>query len=95
MKTKILVNFQICISVSLKQETEKKKTNVHDTASELYNELLKTYYDEYFYLSHAKSKKLDRKYKPKKYLLKDMIIMCGQKIKKNQLMKKNQLIKKN
>ena len=28
---------------TLKQETENKKTNVHDTASELYDELLETY----------------------------------------------------
>ena len=30
---------------------------MHDTASKLYNELLETYFDEYYYLSHAKSKK--------------------------------------
>ena len=30
---------------TIKQETEKKKTNVHDISSELYNELLGTYYD--------------------------------------------------
>ena len=40
-----------------KQETEKKKPNMHDRASELYNELLETYFDEYYYLSHAKTKK--------------------------------------
>ena len=41
---------------TLKQETEKKKkTNVHDTASQLYNEFLETYFDEYYYLSHGKN----------------------------------------
>ena len=42
---------------TLKQETENKKTNVHDTASELYDELLETYQNKYYYLSHAKFKK--------------------------------------
>ena len=36
-----------------------------DTALELYNELLETYYDEYCSFSDAKRKKMDRKYKPK------------------------------
>ena len=40
-----------------KQETEKKKTNKHDTASKLCNELLETYFDEYYYLLHANRKK--------------------------------------
>ena len=48
---------------TLKQEREKKQIKVHDTSSELYNELLETYYDEYHYLSHAERKKMDRKYK--------------------------------
>ena len=55
---------------TLKQETEMKKTNVHDKASELYNELLEIYYDEHCYLSHAKRKKMNRKYKPKKLFIK-------------------------
>ena len=46
---------------------------MHDTASELHNELLETY-DEYYHLPHSKRKKMHLKYKPKK-LLKDMIIV--------------------
>ena len=42
---------------TIKQETKKKKTNVHNTASQLYNELLETHFHEYYYLSHAKRKK--------------------------------------
>ena len=42
---------------------------MHDTASEFYNELLETYYDEYYYLSHAK-KKMNHIYKPKKLFIK-------------------------
>ena len=34
----------------MKQKAEKKNTNECDTALELYNELLETYYDEYCYL---------------------------------------------
>ena len=50
-----------------KQESEKKnKTNVHHTLSESFNELLEIYFDECCYLSHAKGKKMDPKYKPKK-----------------------------
>ena len=47
-----------------------KKTNVHDKASELYNELLEIYYEEHCYLSHAKRKKMNCKYKPKKFFIK-------------------------
>ena len=36
---------------------KRKKTNVYDTASELYNELLGTYFDEYYYLLDSKRKK--------------------------------------
>ena len=36
---------------TIKEITKKKKTNVHNTVSELYNELLGTYFDEYYYLS--------------------------------------------
>ena len=43
---------------------------MHDTALELYNELLETYFDEYYYLSHGKRKKMDPKYKPKKLFAK-------------------------
>ena len=41
-----------------KEKTQKKKkTNMYDTASELYNNLLATYFDEYYYLSGAERKK--------------------------------------
>ena len=54
----------------MKQETKKKKkANVHHTTSELYNELLRKYYDKCCYLSHAKRKNLNRKYKPKKLFI--------------------------
>ena len=43
---------------------------MHDTALELYNELLETYFDEYHYLSHGKRKKMDPKCKPKKLFAK-------------------------
>ena len=35
---------------------------MYDTASKLYNELLETYFDEWYYLSHAKRKKMDSKW---------------------------------
>ena len=46
-------------------KTTEKKTTVHDTASELYSELLETYFDEYYHLLDAKrKKKMNLKYKP-------------------------------
>ena len=39
--------------ITKKEETLKKKTNVHDPASDLYNELLEIYFNEYYYLSYA------------------------------------------
>ena len=38
---------------TLKEKAEKKKTNVYDKASELYNDLLQKYFDEYYDLSDA------------------------------------------
>ena len=55
---------------TIKQETEKKETNVYDTALELYNELLERYFDEYCYLSHAKRTKINGKCKPKNLFIK-------------------------
>ena len=55
---------------AMKEKTKNKKTNVHDTASKLYDELLETYFDEYCYLSDPERKKVDCKYKPKKLFLK-------------------------
>ena len=43
---------------------------MHDAASELYNEFLETYYDQYYCLLHAKRKKMNHKYKPKKLFIK-------------------------
>ena len=53
---------------------------MHDTAPELFNELLEIYFDEYYYLSDAKTKTMDRKYKPS-YFLKDIITMTSINIK--------------
>ena len=43
---------------------------MHDTAIQLYYELLETYSDEYYNYTGAERKKMDRKYKPKKLYLK-------------------------
>ena len=45
---------------SKKEETKEKKTNVYDTVSELYNDLLKAYFDEYYGLLDAKRRKTPR-----------------------------------
>ena len=68
---------------------QKKKSNVYDTTSELYNDLLGTYCDEYNELSHQKRNKIDPKYKLEELFLKEIIIVCDQKVKRNQLIKKN------
>ena len=48
----------------IKEETEnkpkKKNTIVYHTVSELYNELVETYFNQYYYLSHAKEKKISQ-----------------------------------
>ena len=62
---------------------------MHDKASELYNELLKIYYDEHCYLSHAKRKKWIVNINLKSCLLKDMIIACGQNMKTYWMLKNN------
>ena len=59
-----------------KESTEKRKIKVYDTASELYNDFLGIYYHKYYELSGDKSKK-------KVCFVMDMIIVCGQKLKKN------------
>ena len=41
-----------------------RKKIVYDTASELYNELLEPYFDEYDELSYAKWKHIELKYDP-------------------------------
>ena len=68
---------------------QKKKSNVYDTTSELYNDLLGTYLDEYNELLNHKRNKIDPKYKLEKLFLKEIIIVCDQKMKRNQLIKKN------
>ena len=40
------------------------------TASELYNNLLGIYFNEYYELSHAKGNKIKLTYEPKKFFLK-------------------------
>ena len=54
---------------------------MYDTALELYSNFLETYHDEYNELSDDKRNKMNPKYDPKFYFLKDM--------KKNRLIKKN------
>ena len=44
--------------------------NVYDAASELYNQLLKTYFDECNDLSDAKRKNIERKHDPRAYFRK-------------------------
>ena len=43
---------------------------MYDTASELYNKLLETYFDEYNELSDAKRKNIELKYDPTSLFLK-------------------------
>ena len=52
---------------TLKERTE--KTNVYNTASELYSDLLGIYIDEYYELSDAKRNKMKDKYGPEKLFL--------------------------
>ena len=40
------------------------------TASKLYNDLLETYFDEYYDLSDAEREKMEHKYQPKKLFFK-------------------------
>ena len=47
-----------------KENTKEKKRNVHNTASELYNDLLQTYFGEYCDLLDAKRSKMNAKYDP-------------------------------
>ena len=47
-----------------KLRTQKEKKNVYDTFSELYNNLLERYFDEYYDLSDAKRIKIGAKYDP-------------------------------
>ena len=42
---------------------------MYNKALELYNDLLETYFDEYFELSDAKRKKIEPKYEPSKLFL--------------------------
>ena len=44
-----------------KKNQKEKKINVYDAASELYNELWETYFDEYNELSDAKRKNIELK----------------------------------
>ena len=68
---------------------------MYDTSSELYNELLRTYFEEYYcYLSVAERKTVDHKYRPKKLYLEAYNCKLWFEneectVKKNQLMKKS------
>ena len=48
---------------------------MHDVASELCNELLETYFDEYYYSLYGNRKRWMANINLKNYLLKDMIIV--------------------
>ena len=58
------------IKTQQEKTQKKKKINAYDTASELYNELLGTCFEEYYNnLPAAGRKTRDQKYKPKKLIL--------------------------
>ena len=58
------------IKTQQEKTQKKKKINAYDTASELYNELLGTCFEEYYNnLPVAGRKTRDQKYKPKKLIL--------------------------
>ena len=52
-----------------KEKTQKKKENVDYAASEIYNELLRTCFEDYCYDLPVAEKALDHKYKPKTLFL--------------------------
>ena len=60
---------------------------MYNTASELYNDLLETHFDEYHYLSNTESSKMD----PTMILMIKLLINLTMvnSTKKNQVMKKN------
>ena len=67
---------------------------VLNTASELYNNLLEIYFDEYYELSDAKRNKMKNNVILKSHFLKHIIMMTGLKM-KNQLIQQGKIIKKN
>ena len=56
-------------SLEPQKETKKREKKLYNKASELYNELLKMYFDEYMNLSYFKILNLDPKYKSKTVFL--------------------------
>ena len=76
------------------KKAKKKRTNVYNTASELYNDLLEIYFDEYYELSDAKRDKMKCKYDPKKLFLETYNYWSGLKI-KNRLIQQEKVLKKN
>ena len=62
---------------------------MHDTAVEQYYELLETYSDKYYNYTGATKKKWIANINLKSCILKDMIMVCSQKMKKNRLIKIN------
>ena len=69
------------------QDAQKKKNTVDGNASELYDEYPEIYFNRYMTLSYARKRKFSDILEV--YFLIDMVIVRGQKIKKNRLMKKN------
>ena len=51
------------------QKTKERKTNIYDTGLEVYNEMLGTYFDEFYDLSDAKRSKMDPKEYPTNLIL--------------------------
>ena len=62
---------------------------MYNTALELHNDLLGTYFDEYFALSDAKRSKINPEYAPATLILVEKNYSDFSFIKKNQVMKTN------
>ena len=77
-----------CNTLNLRTGCTKKAT-VYDNASELYNGYIQIYFNQYMTLSDAKKENWVINMILKNYFSKDMIIVCGLKIKMNPLIKKN------
>ena len=63
-----------------KEKPEKKKTNLFNTASDLYKNLLAIYFNEYSELPDAKRSKMEHKYDPTNLFLINIIMMSGLKM---------------
>ena len=77
-----------------KSRTKNKKATVYNNSSELYNEYLEIYFNQYMTLSDAEKRKVGDIYDPEELFLEGygIIIVCGQKMQNNRMIKKNQLM---